>query len=159
MDPKKPYQGAFIGQAHYFALRVYIEDTDIGGVVYHANYLRFLERARSDMLRCAGIGQRSALENGQGVYAVTEVQIKFLRPARLDDALVIVTHLRDVGAATCVIAQEISRGDELLARATVTVAFLGANGRPKRHPPGWGEKFTSILCRPAPGPGAKGNAG
>ena len=81
MGIEKPYEGAFVGDAHHFALRVYIEDTDLGGVVYHANYIRFLERARSDLLRAAGIDQRAAIEKGEGVYAVAELRIKYIKPA------------------------------------------------------------------------------
>src|SRR3546814_109842 len=83
----QPYQGGFVGREHLFALRVYFEDTDLSGVVYHANYLRFMERARSDMLRAAGIDQRGAAESGDGVYAIADLGIRYMRPARLDDAL------------------------------------------------------------------------
>src|SRR5215471_17158366 len=120
---EKPYEGAFVGNAHYFALRVYIEDTDLGGVVYHANYLRFLERARSDLLRSLGIDQRAAFENGEGIYAVTEMHIKYRRPARLEDELVIVSHVAEIRGASCVIEQKILRGHDLLAKATMTAAF------------------------------------
>src|SRR3546814_881037 len=85
----QPYQGGFIGREHWFALRVYFEDTDLSGIVYHANYLRFMERARSDMLRAAGIDQRAAAENQDGVYAIADLQIRYRRPAKLDDALVV----------------------------------------------------------------------
>lgn len=145
MDVGKPYQGAFVGNAHHFALRVYIEDTDLGGVVYHANYLRFLERARSDMLRSVGIDQRAAIENGEGVYAVAEAHIKYRKPARLDDDLVVVSHLDQVRGASCVIRQQIVRGPDVVADATMTVAFLGPDGRPKRHPPEWAQKFKRIM--------------
>ena len=145
MDLKKPYAGAFVGQTHHFALRVYIEDTDLGGVVYHSNYLCFLERARSDMLRCVGINQRAAIEAGQGVYAVTEVRIKYVRPAKLDDELIILTTLNELRAASCTIRQRILRQDEVLTEASVSVAFLGSDGRPRRHPGEWAEKFKKIL--------------
>ncbi len=141
MEAKTPYQGAIVGHEHYFALRVYIEDTDFGGVVYHSNYLRFLERARSDMLRLLGIHQRAAFEAGEGVYAVAEVRIKYRKPARLDDELVIVSRLEEIRGASCVINQKILRGEELLTDATVTAAFLGAEGRPKRQPAEWVKKF------------------
>jgi acyl-CoA thioester hydrolase len=141
MELGKPYQGAFENNLHYFALRVYIEDTDLGGVVYHANYLRYLERARSDMLRLIGIDQRAAIESGQGVYAVTEAHVKYRKPARLDDELTVVSHLNEVGGASCVIRQKIMRGQDVVVEATITVAFLGAEGRPKRHPPEWAQKF------------------
>src|SRR5579872_7386099 len=125
---EKPYRGAFVGNTHYFALRVYIEDTDIGGVVYHSRYLGFLERARSDMLRSVGIEQRAAIEKGQGVYAVAELHIKYVKPAKLDDDLVIATNLVLVRAASCQIRQVIRRGSDIIAVATVTAAFLGADG-------------------------------
>src|SRR3546814_1449541 len=96
----RPYEGAFHGRAHHFALRVYFEDTDTAGVVYYANYLRFMERARSDMLRAVGIDQRAALERGEGVYVVAELAIKYRAPAKLDDALLGVSHAEGVRAAS-----------------------------------------------------------
>jgi acyl-CoA thioester hydrolase len=144
MSLEKPYEGGFVGNKHHFALRVYIEDTDLGGVVYHANYIRFLERARSDLLRAAGIDQRRAIERGEGVYAVAELRIKYVRPAKLDDELVIISQLDSLHGACCVLSQEIFRDQEVLAKAWVTVAFLGPNGRPKRQPDAWVEKFERI---------------
>jgi len=140
-DILKPYTGGFRDKTHYFALRIYIEDTDLGGVVYHANYFRFLERARSYMLRSAGIDQRAGIENRLGVYAVVEAQIKYRKPARLDDELIIASHLEAIYGASCVISQKILRGSNLIAEAIVTVAFLGPDGRPKRQPSEWVEKF------------------
>jgi len=140
----KPYGGAFIGNLHYFALRVYIEDTDLGGVVYHANYLRFLERARSDMLKAAGIDQRAAIENRSGVYAVAEAHIKYRKPAKLDDELVVVSQLEEVRGVSCVISQKIMRGNDTLVLATVTAAFITLDGRPKRQPSEWVAKFKRI---------------
>ena len=128
-----------MGKAHRFALRVYFEDTDVAGIVYYANYLRFMERARSDMLRAVGIDQRSALESGEGVYAVAEANIRYRAPARLDDELVVVSRVREVRAASCVIHQQVMRGDEILTDATVTAAFLSPEGRPKRQPLDWTE--------------------
>ena len=86
-----PYRGGFVGEEHRFALTVYFEDTDTAGIVYYANYLKFMERARSDMLRAVGIDQRAAKEAGEGVYAVAEVNIRYLRPARLGDDLLVVS--------------------------------------------------------------------
>ena len=119
---------------HRFPVRVYFEDTDAGGVVYHANYLRFMERARSDMLACAGIDQRSALEAGEGLYAITELAVRYRRAAKLDDALVIASKVRRLGAARCVIQQTVSRGAEIMAEAEVTAAFVTPEGRPRRQP-------------------------
>jgi acyl-CoA thioester hydrolase len=140
----KPYSGAFIDDAHHFALRVYIEDTDVGGVVYHANYLRFLERARSDLLRVAGIDQRASIEQGKGVYAVAEANIKYRLPAKLDDELVVISRLDEIRGASCVISQKITRGTDLIAEAIVTVAFLTPDGRPRRQPAEWVQKFKNL---------------
>ena len=141
---ERPYEGAFEDGAHRFAVRVYFEDTDAGGVVYYANYLRFMERARSDMLRAIGIEQRKALEAGDGVYAVAEVAIKYRAPARLDDALLLLSEVREVRAASCLIHQRVMRGSELLAEASVTVAFLSRQGRPRRQPRDWVERFEKV---------------
>jgi acyl-CoA thioester hydrolase len=140
----RPYQGGFDGKTHRFALRVYFEDTDTAGIVYYANYLRFMERARSDMLRAVGIDQRAALESGEGVYAVAEVAIKYRMPAKLDDALVIVSEVREVRSASCVIQQRVMRERETLADATVTAAFLTLDGRPKRQPRAWRDIFERL---------------
>jgi len=136
----QPYRGAFVGGTHHFALRVYFEDTDVAGIVYYTNYLKYMERARSDMLRCAGVDQRAALEAGEGVYVVAEAHIKYRGPARLDDDLVVLSRLVAVRAASCLIHQRVMRGHDMLADATITAAFLG-EGRPKRQPRAWVEAF------------------
>jgi acyl-CoA thioester hydrolase len=141
----KPYQGGFAEGVHRFALRVYFEDTDAGGVVYYANYLRFMERARSDMLRALGIEQRRALEAGEGVYAVAEVTITYRAPAKLDDDLTVLSEVRAVRGASCVIHQRVMRGHAILAQASVTVAFLSPDGRPRRQPRAWVEAFERIV--------------
>ncbi len=133
-----------MGKAHRFALRVYFEDTDTAGIVYYANYLRFMERARSDMLRAVGIDQRAAMDSGEGVYAVAEAHIKYRGSAKLDDELVIVSRVREVRAASCVIHQRVMRGDEILTDATVTAAFLTPEGRPKRQPRAWVDIFERL---------------
>ena len=139
----RPYQGAFVGRTHHFALRVYFEDTDVAQVVYHANYLKFMERARSDMLRAAGIDQRAAIESGEGVYVVSEVEIKYRAPAKLDDDLIVLSEVVTVRAASCVIQQRVMRGQDILAEARVTAAFI-ADGRPKRQPRAWVEIFQGL---------------
>jgi len=138
------YRGGFVGNTHHFALRVYFEDTDVAGIVYYANYLKFMERARSDMIRAAGIDQRAAIEAAEGVYVVAEAQIKYRRPARLDDALVVLSDVLAVRAASCVIQQRVMRGEEILTDATVTAAFLTNDGRPKRQPQAWVEIFKRL---------------
>jgi acyl-CoA thioester hydrolase len=148
-DSTKPYQGSFDGDVHRFALRVYFEDTDAGGVVYYANYLKYMERARSDMLRALGIEQRKELESGEGVYAVTHVTIRYRSPARLDDDLLIISQVQQVRAASCVIQQRVMRGRELLAEASVTVAFLSPDGKPRRQPRAWVKKFEQVTISEA----------
>lgn len=140
----KPADGVMRGATHYFPLRVYFEDTDVAGIVYYANYLRFIERARSDMLRALGIDQRSTLEAGEGVYAVAEVTIRYRAPARLADDLVVVTKLDRVRAASVLIHQQIMRGEEILADAMVTAAFVTPEGRPKRQPREWVVMFERL---------------
>ena len=140
----QPYRGGFVGPEHRFALTVYFEDTDTAGIVYYANYLKYMERARSDMLRAAGIDQRAAMEAGDGVYAVAEVTIRYLRPARLGDDLVIVSTVDQVRAASVLIHQRVMRGAEPLADARVTAAFLGPDDRPRRQPRAWVERFNQI---------------
>jgi acyl-CoA thioester hydrolase len=139
----RPYEGAFAGGTHHFALRVYFEDTDVAGIVYYANYLKYMERARSDMLRAAGIDQRAALEAGEGVYVVAEANIKYRGPAKLDDALVVLSQIDAVRAASCVIHQRVMRGPEILADAIITAAFV-REGRPKRQPRAWVETFARL---------------
>lgn len=141
----RPIGGRFDGIEHRYPLRVYFEDTDLLGVVYHANYLRFMERARSDMLRLAGIDHRGSVERGEGAYAVVDLHIRFAAPARLDDALLVVSRLALIRAASVVIQQEVSRDGDLLTRASVTVALVAASGRPRRQPAAWTAIFNSLL--------------
>jgi acyl-CoA thioester hydrolase len=144
-DGPKPADGIMRGSAHLFPLRVYFEDTDVAGIVYYANYLRFIERARSDMLRLIGVDQRGALEGGEGVYAVAEVSVKYRAPARLGDDLLVLTEIEEVRAASVLIHQRVMRGDQLLADARVTAAFLSPDGRPRRQPRSWVEAFERLL--------------
>jgi acyl-CoA thioester hydrolase len=141
-----PYRGGFVGREHRFALTVYFEDTDTAGVVYYANYLKFMERARSDMLRAVGIDQRQVLEAGDGAYYVSEANIRYVRSARLGDDLVVTSTVEQVRAASVVIQQRVIRAGELLTDAQVTAAFLDANGRPQRQPKEWTDKFKQIAA-------------
>jgi acyl-CoA thioester hydrolase len=119
---------------HSFPLRVYYEDTDAAGMVYHANYLKFAERGRSEMLRSLGFPHRKlAAESGVG-FAVRRAAIDYLAPARLEDALTVDTVLTAIGAATLTVNQRIRRGDELLADLDILVACIGGDGRPRRLP-------------------------
>lgn len=137
--------GRFCGREHHFPVHIYFEDTDFSGLVYHANYLRYMERARSDMLACAGIDQRSAFEGGEGVYAVSELSIKYRRPARFDDQLNVVSTVEQLGGATVHIHQRVMLGGEILTDARVVAAFLSREGRPKRQPKTWIAAFETLL--------------
>jgi acyl-CoA thioester hydrolase len=147
MSDPQPYHGHFVGQRHLFAVRVYFEDTDFSGVVYHSRYLHFMERARSDMLACAGIGQRAAFEGGEGVYAVADLHIKYRAPAHFDDALLIVSTVEEIRGASVVIHQRVMRGTQTLSEAEVTAAFLSPEGRPRRQPREWIAAFEAIKAR------------
>jgi acyl-CoA thioester hydrolase len=140
----QPYRGGFVGPEHRFALTVYFEDTDTAGIVYYANYLKFMERARSDMLRAAGVDQRAALDAGTGVYAVAEANVRYLRPARLGDDLLIVSTVEEVRAASVRIQQRVIRAGETLAEGRITAAFLTPDGRPTRQPREWVKRFEEI---------------
>ena len=144
----QPIEGRFDGREHRFPVRVYFEDTDLSGVVYHANYLRYMERARSDMLRLAGIDQRAAMEAGEGAYAVSEMAINFRRPAKLDDALMVVSRLTKVRAAAVHIHQRVMRGPELLAEAEVVAALVAPDGRPRRQPAAWTAAYQRLVDQP-----------
>ena len=147
MTVPTPYHGHFDGARHLFAVRVYFEDTDFSGVVYHARYLHFMERARSDMLACVGIDQRTVHAAGQGAYAVTEMHIKYRRPAHFDDALVVISTVEAVRAASCDIHQTVMRGDDILTEAQVTAAFVSPDGKPRRQPAHWVAAFQLIINR------------
>lgn len=148
-DMPAPVAGRFAGTEHRFPVRVYFEDTDLSGVVYHANYLRYMERARSDMLRLAGIDQRAFNDAGEGAYAVTDLTIKYRAPAKLDDALVVVTTLSAVRAASVDIHQRVMRGQTILTQANVTAALVSPTGRPRRQPAEWVAAFTKLLGNPS----------
>ena len=139
-----PYRGGFAGSEHRFALTVYFEDTDAYGIVYYANYLKFMERARSDMLRAVGVDQFGELQRSGSAYAVVEVDIRYRRPARLGDDLLIASTVDQVRASSVYIQQRVMRGKELLTEARLTAAFLDSEGRPRRQPNEWVEKFKAI---------------
>lgn len=134
----KPESGALHGNVHWLPLRVYYEDTDVGGIVYYANYLKFMERGRSDMLRLAGIDQTLLLagedmEEGL-MFAVRRACVDYLKPARFDDEIIVRTRLDKMTGATLTMSQEIWRGDDLLVTASVMAAVLSRGGRPRRLP-------------------------
>ena len=140
--------GTLEGDTHLYAVRVYYEDTDLSGITYHANYLRWFERARSDLLRRLDIDQRAAIEAGEGAYAVSAINLKYLRPARLDDDVLIETHCTELKAASCRMHQLAFRlagkQRELLAEAHLRVGFVSPEGRPKRQPEEWRAAFAQF---------------
>ncbi len=146
MSPLPP-SGAIDGGIHRLAARVYFEDTDTAGIMYHAKYLHFLERGRTEFLRVAGIDHGAAVKAGEGAYAVTEMQIKWLSPAKLDDVLTIETRLLSLRAAACQIEQRIIRDGDPLAQATLIAVFLDPAGRPRRQPRDWMARFNELLAQ------------
>ena len=141
-----PPSGLITGPVHRFTVRAYFEDTDLSGVVYHANYLRWFERARSDFVRLLGIDQRAANEAGLGAFAVTELTIRYLAPARLDDAVGIETNCEELRAASCRMHQRAFRDDTvLLTEARLRIGFVAPDGRPRRMPAAWREAFARIV--------------
>ena len=135
MNPGLPRDGAVREGGYFYPVRVYYEDTDAGGMVYHANYLKFAERARTEMLRCCGIDQeRLRRETGIGLV-VRRTTVDFLLPARLDDELTVATRLLAHAGAALEVAQEIARGDTMLARLESRIVCVRGDGRPTRPPP------------------------
>jgi acyl-CoA thioester hydrolase len=126
--------------AHVLPVRVYYEDTDFSGVVYHASYLRFMERGRTDYLRLLGAGHRALFEQTEAeapgfAFVVRSMNIEFLKPARMDDVLHIFTRPQEVKGASITLRQQVRRGDELLVEAQVRVAFVsGGRARPIPKP-------------------------
>jgi acyl-CoA thioester hydrolase len=135
-----PATGIFDGQLHRFPVRIYYEDTDLSGIVYHANYLRYMERARSDWIRQLGMDQRAFIEDAQSTFfVIRNIQMDFVAPARLDDILIVESTVLEMGGASSRLRQTIVRVQETdeqtrLTDAVVRVAFVGGDGKPKRLP-------------------------
>jgi len=130
-----PSAGRFEGKTHVLAVRVYYEDTDLTGVVYHANYLRFFERGRSDFLRLAGVDHASLLQRDDpAAFAVTKMTIEFRQAARIDDALEVQTEFTDARGVRLNAAQRILRDETLIASAAVEVVCINPEGRVRRPP-------------------------
>jgi acyl-CoA thioester hydrolase len=127
--------GRIEGDTHVLPVRVYFEDTDFTGLVYHANFLKFCERGRSDFIRLLGIDHRSLASPKDGepaVFVVRRIEIDYLKPARIDEVLEVVTRCAEVGGATLVLSQEICRDGAVLARAKVSVVLVSEKGKPQR---------------------------
>lgn len=131
----EPTAGYLDGREHLLPVRVYYEDTDLTGVVYHANYVRYFERGRSDFLRLAGVSHASLLElDDPAAFAVTRISIEFRSAARIDDALEVRTLFESTRGVRLNIAQRILRDDALVATAAVEVVCIDGKGRARRPP-------------------------
>lgn len=143
--------GRIENAAHVLPVRVYFEDTDFSGAVYHANYVKFCERGRTDCLRLMGIHHRE-LHEGKGgsglVFVVRRMECDFLKPARIDDLLVVRTVSLEAGGARMMLGQRIMRDQTLLFEAKVTVALIGADGRPRRFPQALASAFKALQTKP-----------
>jgi acyl-CoA thioester hydrolase len=139
-----PLSGALTPEGHILTQRVYYEDTDFSGVVYHARYLHFMERGRTDFLRLLGIEQ-AAMANGPDrlVFVVHRMEIDFKASARMDDVLTIRTVTEKAAGAKLILNQEIRRDGTLLIAARVIVAVVDARGRPQRLPAALIERFST----------------
>lgn len=135
MNGDEPTAGRFDGRSHILPVRIYYEDTDFSGVVYHANYLRYFERGRSDYLRLAGVSHTELLEgDAPTAFAVNRITLDFLKPARIDDALTVVSTYDKVKGPRIFISQAIRRGQDVIATAAVEACCISLTGRPRKPP-------------------------
>ena len=135
MTDDAPSAGRFEGRIHHLPVRIYYEDTDFTGVVYHANYLRYFERGRSDCLRLAGVHHGLLLEQPEPLgFAVNRIVLDFAKPARIDDALVVKSVFETFKGPRLFISQRIEREGELLVSAEVQVCCISLTGRPRKPP-------------------------
>jgi acyl-CoA thioester hydrolase len=135
MTSDAPSAGRFEGRMHLLPVRIYYEDTDFTGLVYHANYLRYFERGRSDFLRLAGVRHAALLEGPEPLgFAVNKITLEFLKPARIDDALAARTVFETMRGPRIFISQQLERGAEILVKAQVEVCCISLTGRPRKPP-------------------------
>ena len=146
-----PSAGVFEGREHILPVRVYYEDTDFTGLVYHANYVRYFERGRSDFLRLAGISHTDLLDREDPMaFVITRMEIDFRAAARIDDALEVRTTYDAVKGARLIISQRVTRAGAPIAQAKVEAACISLDGRAKRPPRGLVEALSPWFCKPAP---------
>jgi acyl-CoA thioester hydrolase len=146
-----PASGQFDGQAHLLPIRVYYEDTDFTGVVYHANYLRYFERGRSEFLRLAGVSHTELrAQDNPMAFVVVRMTIDYRKAARLDDALVVRTVYERVDKARLHVRQTLERSGEVVATAAEEIACIGLDGRPRRPPPALVEALKDWFVQPPP---------
>jgi acyl-CoA thioester hydrolase len=150
MTNTDPSAGWLVGREHQLPVRIYYEDTDFTGVVYHANYLRYFERGRSDFFRVVGISHSALLERPDpAAFTITRMTVEFKRAARIDDALLVRTTYDSARGPRLFISQRITRGDELIATAQVEAACIDLQGRARRPPPGMAEALAPLFT-PSP---------
>ncbi len=141
-----PGAGRFCGREHILPLRIYYEDTDFSGVVYHANYVRYLERGRSEFIRAIGTSHTSLLQAPQPVtFMVSRLDLRFVRPARIDDRLEVRTLTELARGARVVCRQAITRNGELILEARVENVCVSLDGRPRRIPQSMAEKIAPFV--------------
>lgn len=139
--------GRFEGKVHILPIRIYYEDTDLSGVVYHANYLRYMERGRSEFFRSAGIEKLAVLNDEQPwAWTLRRVTLEYLMPARLDDLIEVHTTAVSLTGARMVADQKIYAGGGLLTRGSVEACMIALSGRPKRIPSALRDKLAPLLC-------------
>ena len=135
MNTDTPTAGRFEGRVHHLPVRIYYEDTDFSGLVYHANYLRYFERGRSDFLRCAGVVHSELLADASPTaFAVNRITLDFLKPARIDDALLVKTAFETMRGPRIFIKQRLERDGDFLVQAEVEVCCISLTGRAKKPP-------------------------
>jgi len=138
--------GRFDGKIHLLPIRIYYEDTDLSGIVYHANYLRFMERGRSEFFRCAGISRLAAHHEEEGwAWTLRKAEIEYLRPARVDDLIEVRTAAVSLTGVRMVADQRIYCGDRLLTRGSVEACIIALSGRPRRIPAEMREKLAPLV--------------
>ncbi|HXA39209.1 MAG TPA: YbgC/FadM family acyl-CoA thioesterase [Phenylobacterium sp.] len=148
-EVSEPSAGWLVGREHQLPVRIYYEDTDFTGVVYHANYLRYFERGRSDFFRLVGVSHSALLERPDpAAFTITRIAVDFKRAARIDDALLVRTSYDSVRGPRLFISQRITRGEELIAAAAVEAACIDLKGRARKPPPGMAEALAPLFAAP-----------
>jgi acyl-CoA thioester hydrolase len=148
-DNTAPSAGWLVGREHQLPVRIYYEDTDFTGVVYHANYLRYFERGRSDFFRLVGVSHSSLLERPDpSAFTITRMIVDFKRAARIDDALLVRTTYDSAKGPRLFISQRITRNDDLIATAQVEAACIDLKGRARRPPSGLAEALAPLFTPP-----------
>jgi len=145
----EPSTGWLVGREHQLAVRIYYEDTDFTGVVYHANYLRYFERGRSDFFRLVGISHTDFLNLPEPTaFSIIRIELDFKRAARVDDALLVRTTYDSVKGPRLLVSQRITRGEELIAEAQVQAVCIDLKGRARRPPPQMVERLRPLFAAP-----------